>query len=139
MSQSAIHSFRDLPVLAGKILYFLMPIALSWLSISLMSMHMAYYDIGINASANNGFLMFFVFPVLLIIQYAIAIVAPYIAGRFLKSRRTGFVAGGLLLLCTVAGSFVMHLHKYADYPTQIPKDTVSFLKYYLVEIGRHVN
>ncbi len=121
-------------LLAGKIIYYVLPLPVAFFSLSLMSMHMKYYDIGVNAAANNGFLLYFVLPALLMVLYGIAIITQYLAGRFLKSQGLGLFIGILLILVTGIGSFIVHDRWYADYPTEIPRNMMLFLQYYIQEI-----
>lgn len=115
---------------AGKIIYFLLPLPVALFTLSLMSMHMKYYDIGVNPGANNGFLYFFVFPVLLISLYIIAAGALFLANRFLKAQWQGILIGILLLIITGIGSFMVYDHLHADYPSEKPKNMRLFLHHY---------
>lgn len=129
---------QSLFFLTCKVLYFLFPLPVAWLSLSLMSMYLKYYDMGINAGANNGFLVFFVAPALLTALYIIAVVSIYLANRFLKSQWLGIIFGSLLVLILGVGSFIAQVQSSLDYPTEKSKNMTAFLKYYAEEIGTHL-
>lgn len=114
-----------------KVLYFLLPLFVTWLSLSLMSMYMKYYDIGVNPSANNGFLIFFVAPALLTILYITAIINLYISKRFFKSQWAGILFGSILIFMVGIGAFIIQTQYYEDYPTEKPQNMTLFLKDYV--------
>ncbi len=117
-----------------RFLYFLLPIPVACLSLSLISMYMAYYDIGVNPGANNMFLVFFIAPVLLAVLYITAAISLYIANRFFKSQWLGVLFGSLLIIMVGIGSFIIEVQSLLDYPTEEPQNVSQFLKYYLSEM-----
>lgn len=126
---------KALPLSMCKVLYFLFPLPVAWLSLSLMSMYMKYYDIGVNSGANNGFLVFIVGPVLLIVLFITAATSLYLANRFLKSLWLGILFGSLLVFIIGIGAFIIQAQSYSDYPTEKPQNMTLFLKYYVREMG----
>lgn len=120
------------------VLYFLFPFFAAWLSLSLTSMYMAYYDIGINASANNGFLVWIVAPVLLIVLFITAVVSLYLVRRFLRSTWFGIVLGIGLVFIVGIGAFLIQACAYFDYPTEKPQHMSTFFNYYVEEMGRRI-
>ena len=92
-----------------KVLYFLFPLPVALLSLSLTSMYLAYYDMGINASANNGFLLFIVAPILLTVLYITAGTSLFLANRLLKSKWMGILLGSVLVFIVGVGSFILVL------------------------------
>ena len=118
-----------------KVLYFLFPIPVAWLSLSLMSIYMKYYDIGVNSGANNGFLVFIVGPVLLIVLFITAAISLYLANRFHKSLWLGILIGSVLVFIIGIGAFIIQTQSYSDYPTEKPQNMSLFLKYYVREMG----
>jgi len=114
--------------------YFLLPIPVAWLSLSLMSMYLRYYDIGINSAANNVFLIFFVAPALLIGLYITAITCLYLANRLVKPKWLGVLLCYLLVFLVGIGSFALEVRSVSDYPTDEPQQIGVFLKYYSKEI-----
>lgn len=118
----------------GKILYFLLPFPVALLSLSLMSMYMKYYDIGVNMAANNSFLVFFVAPVLLIVLYITAATSLYLMNRYFKSQWLGILLGSALMFIVGIGSFLIEVQSDLDYPTEKPKNMTLFLKYYVSEM-----
>jgi DMSO/TMAO reductase YedYZ heme-binding membrane subunit len=109
-----------------KILYFIVPFAVTWFSLSLTSMYMSYYDIGVNSGANNGFLLFFLGPVLLIVLFITAVTSTYFANRFFTSRWPGILLGSFLMLLIGGGSFFLQVRYTADYPTETEQDMTLF-------------
>ena len=122
-----------------EIVYFLLPFPIAMLSLSLMSMYMKYYDIGINMTANNGFLYFFVAPVLLIILYITATATLYLVNRFFKSQWLGIVLGSVLMFMVGIGSFILEVQSNVDYPTEEPQNMTLFLKDYISEMGARLS
>lgn len=120
------------------VLYFLFPFFVAWLSLSLTSMYMAYYDIGINASANTGFLIWIVAPVLLIALFITATVSLYLARRFQRSTWFGIVLGIGLVFIVGIGAFLIQAWACFDYPTEKPQHIPTFLNYYVEEMGRRI-
>lgn len=118
----------------GKVLYFLLPFPVTWLSLSLMSMYMKYYDIGVNSAANNGFLVFFVAPVLLIALFITAAISNYLVNRFYKYQWLGILFGSVLVFIVGIGVFIIQAWFYLDYPTENPQNMTLFLKYYVREM-----
>lgn len=117
-----------------RVLCFLLPIPVAWLSLSLMSMYMNYYNMGVNSGANNGFLVLFVAPVLLTVLYITAATSLYIANRCFKSQWLGVLLGSLLIFMVAIGSFIIGVQFSLDYPTEEPQNMSLFLKYYISEI-----
>jgi len=68
-------------ILVCKVLYFLLPLPVSWLSISLMVRYVKYYDIGVNSSANSGFIFYFILPIFLVILYVVEMIGLLITNR----------------------------------------------------------
>ncbi len=120
------------------VLYFLFPLWVTWLSLSLTSMYMAYYDIGINAVAANGFLLWIVAPILLIALFVTAVVSWYLGRRFQRAPWFGILLGMGLVFMVGMGAFLLQVKSYSDYPTQKQQDMSVFLNYYLQEIGRRM-
>lgn len=118
----------------SKFLYFLFPFPVVLFSLSLMSMYLKYYDIGVNMSANNGFLAFFVAPILLIALYITAISSLYLMNRYFKSQWRGILLGSALMIIVGIGSFLIEVQFDSDYPTEKPKNMTLFLKYYVGEM-----
>jgi hypothetical protein len=129
-------AIKELSLSISKILYFLLPFPVALLSLSLMSMYMRYYDIGVNMSANNGFLVFFLAPALLVILYVTAATSLYLANRLFNFQWLGILLGSALMLVVGIGSFLIEVRSVLDYPTEKPKNMVGFLQYYLTAIGR---
>jgi hypothetical protein len=95
---------------------------------------MKYYDIGVNSGANNGFLIFFVGPALLIVLFIASTISLYLANRFLKYQWLAIIFGGVLILIIGIGSFIILAQSYSDYPTEKPQNMTLFLKYYVNEL-----
>lgn len=115
----------------SKALYFLLPLPVSWLSISLMGKYMQYYDVGVNPGANNGTLLFFVLPVLPVILYLVQIVGLYIVNRFFKSKYLGLLFTSLVVLSIGIGAFFIQIRVFSDYPTEKTQNLRIFLEFYL--------
>lgn len=121
--------------LACRVAYYLFPLPVAWLALSLMSQHMKYHDIGVNSGANNGFLMFFLAPPLLLLLYAVAGLADAVMARGRQPLRRRLLVGGLLTLLTGTAAFVAELQYYSGYPSDKPKDVAAFLSYVLANMG----
>ena len=120
------------------VFYFLFPFFVAWLSLSLTSMYMAYYDIGINASANNGFLLWIVAPLLLIILFITATVSLYLARRFQRSTWFGIALGVGLVFVVGIGAFLIQAWTCFDYQTEKTQHISTFLNYYVEEMERRI-
>lgn len=121
-------------LLAAKIIYFLFPLPVTWTSISLMSLHLEYYDIGINMTANNLYLLMFIFPILLSVLYLIAAVNILLTKRFFRSQWLGLCSGAIFVIITGIVAFAVHDHSLTNYPTEKPRNMCHFLRYYLTQI-----
>lgn len=118
----------------GKIIYFLLPFPVALLSLSLISMYMKYYDIGVNMAANNSFLLIFVAPLLLIVLYITAATSLYLGSRWFKSQWLGILLGSVLMFIVGVASFLIEVQSDLDYPTEKPQNMTLFLKYYVSEM-----
>lgn len=116
---------------AMKFLYYLFPVAVSWLCLSLMNAHLSYYDIGVNAAANRGFLLLFVAPILVPVLLFTAELTRRVALRLGMQAPLSSGLGALLVLLVGMGVFLGHCQYYADYPSERPRDTSAFLNYFL--------
>lgn len=123
------------PFSVGKVLYFLLPLPVSWLSISLMGQYMKYYDIGVNPSANNATLVFFVLPVLLLVLYLVEMFCLWVVNRFGTSKCRGLLLSSLVVLIIGIGAFFIQVQTVADYPTEKPQNIRIFLEFYLQELS----
>ncbi len=120
-------------VVLCKILYFMLPLLVSWLALSLMSKYMKFYDIGVNAGANNGFLMFFIAPLLLVGLYIIATLCIFI-GKYVKaSQYISMAIGGFLIIVCGLAAFFFYAQAKSEYPTEQPQNMAVFLKSYFLE------
>ncbi len=123
-------------LLLAKIVYFVFPLIVTWISLSLMSIHLEYYDIGVNMTANSFYLLLVVFPALLLTLYIIAAVNIFLTKRFFKSEWLRLCIGVILVILAGIGAFAIHDHNLANYPTEKPKNMVLFLEYYFDEIRK---
>ena len=118
-----------------KILYFLLPMLVVWLSVSLMSMHMKYHDIGINPGANNGFLLLIVTPVLSIILYIAAAASLRLSDTIFISPWAGIVVGSAVVVGLGLAAFLLKVMLDLDDAGGQAGSLVQFLDYYLQQIG----
>lgn len=119
--------------------YFLLPIPVAWLSLHLMSLYSIYYDIGINAVANNGFLIYIVAPILLISLYIASVIFLYLTKRRVKSRWQRAILCCLLVIFVGLSSFAIKVRTVSDYPTEEPQNMSMFLNFYANEAFRHLS
>lgn len=133
------NKWQKLPLSICTFTYYLLPLPVAWWSVSLMSMYMKYYDIGVNQGANNGFLLFFIAPVLLAIFYIISTLSIYTVKRVNKSQWLGMACGSAMVFVVGIIAFVVFAHSNLDYPTEKPQDIILFLKYYACEARKYVN
>lgn len=125
------------PVLTA--IYFLLPLPIAWLSLSLMSMHAKYYDVGINMAANNNELVFLVAPVLLFTLYTTAATCLYLANKFSHSPWLGYPVGGVLMISIGIGLFLAEAEFGSKYSIDPPKSLTSFFEYYLGEMAKRIS
>lgn len=116
-----------------KILYFMLPLLVGWLALSLMSKYMKFYDIGVNAGANNGFLMFFIAPLLLVGLYSIATLCIFIGNYLKASPYKTMCIGSFFILLFGLSAFFFYAQSKSEYPTEQPQNMVVFLKSYFLE------
>ncbi|NOS89129.1 MAG: hypothetical protein HOP34_11440 [Methylococcaceae bacterium] len=119
-----------------KIAYFLLPLPIALLSLSLMSLYMEYYDIGVSMTANNGFLVYFVAPALLISLYITATASLYLGRKIFNFRWLGIVLGSALMFMVGMGAFLINVQSNLDYPTEKPQTMTVFLNYYVSHVTR---
>ena len=112
-----------------KALYFLFPLPVIWLSLSLVSSYWAYYDIGINASANSLGLFFIVAPSLIFATYTTAVIVFLITRALIPNQKIGLLIGCTLVFTVAIGLFRFHTYT-PDYPTNEPQDLAVFLEIY---------
>ncbi len=122
-------------LLLCRVLYFLLPLPVTWFAINLMGSYMKYYDIGVNVSANHGFLMFFVAPALLVSLLVIAAISLYLLQRLLKSPWWALLLGSILVVSGGSGAFIVQARSNLDYPSERPQDISLFLRQYVAEMG----
>lgn len=115
---------------AYRILYFLLPLPLTYLSLHLIGSYYLYYDLGVNNNANNGYLTIIVAPVLLTAMYAIAILVFYLTRRLLSPGAQTLLLGNILLWGGTFGTFFMHYNP--QYIDGQPQDISAFLIYYFL-------
>lgn len=121
---------------AGLLVHHLLPGATALLVLSLISQHMAYYGLGVNPGANNGYLMYFVAPPLLAGLYAASALARWLLQRWLGRPMLARCGAGLCVVVLGLGCFALHDGRTADEPLERPHDTVQFLRFYLAQLSR---
>jgi hypothetical protein len=110
--------------------YLLYTIALTIVFVNMLARYWAYYDIGINASANSLTLLFFITPPfflgMLIATYGIHFIVKRLHGRMWLRVLMGLLSPLLVFLM----AFFMEVHRTADYPGYKEKDPGEFLAFY---------
>jgi len=113
------------------ILFWLYPIFLTIVVLSLTSRYQEYHDLGVNMGANNAFLMFFVGPILLISLYFIAWLSFVCLEKVLPQRKNLYKLLTLSVVTICAGMVFL----YKTYPfnphSERPPGLSLFFKYYI--------
>ena len=111
--------------------YYLLPILVAGMSVSLMSMHMKYLKLGINMAANNGLLYFFVAPALASVLYAAAITSRYLANRVFKSQWPGLLIGAAAMIGLGLAAFWFKAQADLQQTDRIATSMAQFLDFYM--------
>ncbi len=128
---------RSVFLALALVVYFCIPFLMTWLSISLTSMYLAYYDMGF-MGANNLGLVLFVAPLLLLVMFGIIAGIARIAAYWRWSRWFAMLLGTFLMFAVGIAAFLQQISDLADYPTLEPQGMTVFLKYYFQKMGQWV-
>lgn len=106
------------------------PLVVCWLSISLMSAFLRYHDMGVNTRANDGFLIYFVAPPLVLALYGLAGVANRLRRRLRWATAFSVMASLLLVLAGGALACWLHALSLADYPSDQARGLMPLLNFW---------
>ncbi|GAB4455299.1 MAG: hypothetical protein Kow0070_03300 [Anaerolineales bacterium] len=102
------------------ILPFLLSFPLAYYYVRLVFLYYAYYDIGVNAYANGGWLTLFVMPWMFVWFNVVGFAAQWMARRRGMDRLKSTGVGALAMAGLFIASFLYTVINYLDYPS--PKD-----------------
>ena len=117
-----------------KVLYFLLPFPVCWLALVLTSRYWKFYDIGVNMTANNGYLIVIVMPILLTALYGVAVGCLTLANRFIRNRWHGLLLSSLLVLAVGLGYFAQEVWSSRDYGTEEPQKLTVRITDFLLDL-----
>lgn len=115
-----------------KMLYYIFPGLMTWLTIHVLSAYLRHYDIGVNAAGSDGFLIFFIAPALFIFLYGVAWLTLFIFKFFKKKDALAMTLGGVHCVLFSMLAFFLYLQTVKDYPTEKPQEPMLFLKNYVL-------
>lgn len=115
----------------AAVLYWLLPIPVTLLCLSLISRFQEYHDLGVSMGANNAVLMFFVGPVLLAGLYAVAVLALALLRRWLPWRRLAMPLAALCVVVAGCCAFLWKALPPPSPPSDRPPGMAAFLDYYV--------
>ncbi len=95
-----------------------------------MSLHLKYHDLGVNMGANNGFLLFFVAPILMVYFYLIVFLGLYLSRRLFSGKlRQTLTAIFLVLAASLFACFSKMKLDLKNAYTDRPPGLSHFIEY----------
>ena len=112
------------------LIYIVLPIACAFIYSLILNRLYAYYDMGVNESANFGAIIFITLPTMLIIFFVTTGATNLIASKIRLSQSKTFILVVTLLILVFSVSFLNEFWSLSDYPVSKPYNIIYFLSHF---------